>query len=579
MKRMAAWMVLALAGCGVGAQNPVADLVLHGGRVVTVDPAVPEGQAVAVVGDRIVAVGSDEEITAHIGPETRVIDLDGRLVVPGFIEGHGHFMGVGAAQLNLDLTAVRGWDEIVAMVGAAAAEAAPGEWILGRGWHQEKWDQVPAELVEGLPTHHSLSAVSPDNPVVLTHASGHASFVNARALELAGIDAGYTPPEGGEVVRDAAGEPTGLLRENATDPVDRAYARADAERTPEARREQFDRIVELAGRELVSKGVTTFHDAGVGFSTIDGYRRLAEAGDLPVRLYVMVRAPNEELAEKLEAYRVVGAGEDRLTVRAIKKQIDGALGSHGAWLLEPYTDMPSSTGLVLEPVAEVARTAELAMTHDYQLATHAIGDRANREVLDIYEAALRANPDEADPRWRIEHAQHLHPSDLERFAELGVIAAMQTVHATSDAPWVPKRLGEERAREGAYRWQDLWQRGVIVSNGTDAPVEDVDPIASFWAAISRALPDGGRFDPDQRLTREQALQSYTLNNAIAGFEEDRKGTLTPGKLADLVVLSRDILEVPESEVRDARVDLTVLGGEVVFERRGADDAEGGGAGG
>ncbi len=571
-------MLLALTGCGAGAQDPEADLVLRGGRVVTVDPAVPEGQAVAVRGDRIIAVGSNEDVADHIGPGTHVIELEGRLVVPGFIEGHGHFMGVGAAQLNLDLTAVRGWDEIVGLVAEAAATAAPGEWILGRGWHQEKWDRVPEGSVEGVPTHQSLSAVSPDNPVVLTHASGHAAFVNARALELAGIDAGYTPPEGGEVVRDAEGEPTGLLRENATEPVDRAYARDEAERSPEARRAQFDRVVELAGRELVSKGVTTFHDAGVGFSTIDGYRRLAEAGALPVRLYVMVRAPNEELAEKLDAYRMVGVGNDRLTVRTIKKQIDGALGSHGAWLLEPYTDMPSSTGLVLEPVAEVTRTAELAMEHDYQLATHAIGDRANREVLDIYEAAFRAHPEREDPRWRIEHAQHLHPSDLDRFAELGVIAAMQTVHATSDAPWVPKRLGEERAREGAYRWQDLWQQGVIVANGTDAPVEDVDPIASYWAAISRALPDGGRFDPDQRLTREQALQSYTLNNAIAGFEEESKGTITPGKLADLVVLSRDILEIPEGEVRDARVDLTVLGGEVVFERSAAEHTgEDGGA--
>ncbi len=228
--------------------------------------------------------------------------------------------------------------------------------------------------------------------------------------------------------------------------------------------------------------------------------------------------------------------------------------------------MPSSVGLVLEPVAEVERAAELALEHDYQLGTHAIGDRANREVLDIYQRTFEDPGSLRDARWRIEHAQHLHPADLERFGELGVIASMQTVHATSDAPWVPRRLGEERAGEGAYRWQDLWERGVVVANGTDAPVEDVDPIASFWAAISRALPDGGRFDPDQRLTREQALQSYTLNNAFAAFEEDIKGSITPGKLADIVVLSRDIMVVPEDEVLDARVDLTILGGDVVYDR-------------
>lgn len=566
MKRIFAFTMLALVGCGAGSQKPVADLVLRGGRVVTVDPGVPEGAAVAIRGSRILAVGSDREIADHLGPDTRVIELDGRLVLPGFIEGHGHFMGVGNAQLNLDLSGVTGWDEIAAMVETAAAEAQPGEWILGRGWHQEKWDELPEGSVEGVPTHAALSAVSPDNPVLLTHASGHASFANARALELGGVNRDYRSPAGGEVVRDARGEPTGLLREKAVQPVAAAYERAEAQRSPEERRAQFDRVVELAGRELVSKGVTSFHDAGVGFGTIDGYRRLAEAGELPVRLYVMIRAPNEELAEKLAEYRMVGVGEDRLTVRSIKKQIDGALGSHGAWLLEPYTDMPSSTGLVLEPVAEVARAAELAIQHDYQLGTHAIGDRANREVLDIYEAVFRSNPEKEDLRWRIEHAQHLHPADLDRFAELGVIASMQTVHATSDAPWVPTRLGEERAREGAYRWQDLWQQGVVVANGTDAPVEDVDPIVSFWAAISRALPDGGRFDPDQRLTREQALQSYTINNAFAAFEEDLKGSITPGKLADLVVVSRDILEIPEPQVRDAVVDLTVLGGEVVYER-------------
>jgi predicted amidohydrolase YtcJ len=341
---------------------------------------------------------------------------------------------------------------------------------------------------------------------------------------------------------------------------------------PEERTARFRRVVELASREALSKGVTTFHDAGASFSTIDGYRMLAEAGELPVRLHVMVRgASNEEMARRLPLYRLIGVGADHLTVRSIKRQVDGALGSHGAWLLEPYVDMPSSTGLVLEPVEDIERTAELAIEHGFQLNTHAIGDRANREILDLYERVFARHPEAGDPRWRIEHAQHLHPSDIPRFARLGVIASMQGVHATSDAPWVPRRLGDRRAHEGAYRWQDLWRSGAVVTNGTDAPVEDVDPIASFWATVSRRLPDGGVFDPDQRLTREQALRTYTINNAYAGFEEDLKGSITPGKLADIVVLSRDIMRVPESEIRDARVVYTIVGGEVVY-RSEPDDA-------
>ena len=570
--RSVLWLATAavvVSGCAAGAQEEPADLVLLNGRVVTVDSARPEAEAVAVIGDRIAAVGSTEEIRARVGPETRVIDLDGRLAVPGFIEGHAHFYGLGQARLDLDLTTASSWDEIVARVEDAVSRSEPGEWISGRGWHQEKWDSLPEGAVEGVPTHHSLSAVSPDNPVLLTHASGHASVANQRALELAGIDRDYRSRPGGEVVRDADGAPTGLLRENDQDPVEEAEARSRADMTDADREARFRRVVDLASREALSKGVTTFHDAGADFERIDGYRRLAESGELPIRLYVMVRAEsNEAMAARLPAYRMIGAGDNRLTVRSIKRQIDGALGSHGAWLLEPYADLPSSNGLVLEPVEEIERTAEIAIEHGFQVNTHAIGDRANREVLDLYQRVFDRHAGQTDLRWRIEHAQHLHPEDIARFAELGVIASMQGIHATSDAPWVPRRLGEERAGEGAYRWQDLWQTGAMVTNGTDAPVEDVDPIASFWASVTRRLPDGGTFDPDQRLSREQALRSYTLNNAYAAFEEELKGSITPGKLADIVVLSHDILEVPESEIRDARVVLTILGGDVVYQDEG-----------
>ncbi len=544
----------------------VADLVLTNGTIVTVDSLRPQAEALAVRADTIAAVGSSDDIAAFVGENTMVIDLDGRLAIPGFIEGHGHYMGLGRAKMILDLAQAKSWDEIVEMVGEAATEAEPGEWITGRGWHQEKWDDVPEGTVDGVPTHHSLTAVSPDNPVYLTHASGHASFANLEAMRLGGVSAETPDPRGGEIVHDLRGEPTGLLRETAQRLVGRALERAREQMTAEDLEEERRTQARLAAEESLSKGVTSFQDAGTSFEMVDLFRQLADEGNLPVRLYVMIRSSNADLEENLSSYRTIGYGNDHLTVRAIKWSIDGALGSHGAWLLEPYEDMPSSRGLNTADPADVARSAELAVEHDYQLNVHAIGDRANREVLDIFERAFERTEDAGEPRWRIEHAQHLHPDDIPRFAGLSVIASMQGVHCTSDAPWVYKRLGAKRAEEGAYVWQTLWESGAVVTNGTDAPVEDVDPIASFYSTVSRKLADGSVFFPDQRLTRERALQSYTLNNAYAAFEEDIKGSLTPGKLADIVVLSKDILTIPEDQIPDADVVYTIVGGKVLYER-------------
>ncbi len=544
----------------------VADLVLTNGTIVTVDSLRPQAEALAVRADTIAAVGSSDDIAAFVGENTMVIDLDGRLAIPGFIEGHGHYMGLGRAKMILDLAQAKSWDEIVEMVGEAATEAEPGEWITGRGWHQEKWDDVPEGTVDGVPTHHSLTAVSPDNPVYLTHASGHASFANLEAMRLGGVSAETPDPRGGEIVHDLRGEPTGLLRETAQRLVGRALERAREQMTAEDLEEERRTQARLAAEESLSKGVTSFQDAGTSFEMVDLFRQLADEGNLPVRLYVMIRSSNADLEENLSSYRTIGYGNDHLTVRAIKWSIDGALGSHGAWLLEPYEDMPSSRGLNTADPADVARSAELAVEHDYQLNVHAIGDRANREVLDIFERAFERTEDAGEPRWRIEHAQHLHPDDIPRFAGLSVIASMQGVHCTSDAPWVYKRLGAKRAEEGAYVWQTLWESGAVVTNGTDAPVEDVDPIASFYSTVSRKLADGSVFFPDQRLTRERALQSYTLNNAYAAFEEDIKGSLTPGKLADIVVLSKDILSIPEDQIPDAEVVYTIVGGKVLYER-------------
>ncbi len=554
---------LALAAC---ADRP-ADLVLRGGVVATVDAGDSMAEALAIADGWIVAVGSDAEIDAHIGPDTEIVELDGRLAAPGFVESHGHYMSLGNSKTILDLNGAANWDVIVAMVADAAAQARPGEWIRGRGWHQEKWDRVPEPAVEGAPTHASLSAVSPDNPVLLGHASGHASFANARALELGGYDRDSEPPPGGELVRDPAGELTGLLRETAQRPVAAAFAEAQSGRSPEEIDAQFRREVALAGEEALSKGVTSFHDAGVSFETIDRFKRLESEGALPVRLYVMVRASNEEMAERLADYYMPSEGDDYLAVRSIKRQIDGALGSHGAWLLEPYDDMPSSTGLVLETVDDIAETARIAVQHGYQVNTHAIGDRANREVLDIYGAVFdSAGASGPELRWRIEHAQHVHPDDVARFADLGVVAAVQGVHATSDAPWIPFRLGTARSRDRTYLWRTFLDAGIVVSNGTDAPVEDVDPLASFRASATRVVADGSAFYPEQRMTREEALRSYTVNGAYAAFEEEFKGSLEVGKLGDVVVIDRNILAVPDEELADARVDLTILGGEVRYAR-------------
>ncbi|MDE0357355.1 MAG: amidohydrolase [Gammaproteobacteria bacterium] len=557
-----------LAGVLIAACEPgpaeYADLVLTGGKVVTVDDALPEAEALAVTGYTITAVGTNEEIAGHVGPSTEVVELDGRLVIPGFIEGHGHYMSLGRSKMILDLTTATSWDDIVQMVGEASSRAAPGEWVTGRGWHQEKWTSTPEPNVDGVPLHTELSAASPENPVSLGHASGHASFANALAMQLAGIDDNTPDPMGGTIVRDASGAATGLMRETAQLLVSEAVARSGEGRSSEDVDAEFVRAVELAGAEALAYGVTSFQDAGTDFGTIDRLRALAAERALPVRLYVMVRRESNEVMDaKLPDYRIIPEGNDFLAVRSIKRQIDGALGSHGAWLLENYIDI-DNPGLVLETVEDITGTAEVAIRHGYQVNTHAIGDRANREVLDIYEKVFAANPDRTDLRWRIEHAQHLNPADVGRFAELDIIASMQGVHATSDGPWLADRLGRERMIQTSYVWRDILDAGVMIANGTDVPVEHISPIASFYSSVSRRMNNGEVLSGEHRMTREEALESYTINNAYAAFEEHLKGSLTPGKLADIVVLSQDIMTIPEEEIPATEVAYTIVGGEVRY---------------
>jgi predicted amidohydrolase YtcJ len=555
--------IQARAQRGGTAQAPPADLVLTNGRIVTVDDGRPEAEAIAISKDRIQALGTAAEIKAMTGPNTQVIDLQGQLAIPGFIESHGHFSGVGGAQLELNLMNVESWDKIVAMVAEAVSRAKPGQWIYGRGWHQEKWTNRPAPNVEGFPTHASLDKVSPNNPVLLVHASGHAAFANGKAMELSGIRRPTESPAGGEILRDTNGDATGLMRETAQRLIKRGAGAPPA--TPEETAARDRQILELASQEVLSKGITTFQDAGSTLGTIDRMKELVDAGKMGVRLWVMVRQDNAIIAPKLAQYKMIDYGEGHLTVRAIKKAIDGALGSRGAWLLAPYADKPESSGLETTKVAEIDETARIAMQSGFQLCVHAIGDRANRETLNIFERAFKANPAKKDLRWRVEHAQHISATDIPRFGKMGVIASMQGIHCTSDAPYVLERLGAARAQEGAYVWQKLMKTGALIANGTDAPVEDVDPIPNYYASVSRKLKNGKVFFPDQRMSRMEALKSYTINGAYAAFEEDNRGSLKVGKYADITVLSKDILKVPEDEIPTAKVVYTIVGGKVLYK--------------
>ena len=545
-------------------QTAPADLVLRGGRIVTLDDRTPEAQALAASGGKIVAVGSNADIAAYVGPSTQVIELGGQLAIPGFIEGHGHFTGIGENRINLDLMDTRSWDEIVHMVADAVEHAKPGQWIVGRGWHQDKWTSSPAGNVEGFPTHESLDKVSPANPVVLTHASGHAAFVNQKALELSNITKDTPNPTGGEILKDKNGNPTGLLRETASGLVRRGAG--EPPKTAADIEAGNRRVLALADDEVISKGITSFQDAGSSFETIDLVKKVVDEGKMHVRLWMMIRQGNQALQQNIDRYRLDGYGNGLLTVRAIKVTADGALGSRGAWLLEPYSDKPDSTGLVPAAVATLPATAQIAIDHSFQLCVHAIGDRANREVLNIYEAAFKKNNRNGkDLRWRVEHAQHLSAADIPRFGQLGVIASMQAIHCTSDAVFVPARLGDKRSEEGAYVWQKLMKTGAVVTNGTDAPVENVDPIPNYYAAVTRKLADGRVFYADQRMSRMEALRAYTIQNAFAAFEEQLKGSLTSGKLADITVLSKDITTVPEEEIKSAKVVYTIIGGKVAYK--------------
>jgi predicted amidohydrolase YtcJ len=547
-----------------------ADLIILGGTIYTVNDDHPVVEAVAVRGDKIVFAGSEAEARKLANDNTQIIDLEGKVMTPGFIEGHGHFMGVGYNELNLDLMYVKSYDELVEKVKEAVDKAQPGQWILGRGWHQDKWDTKPGVLVKGFQTHHQLSEISPDNPVFLRHASGHAALANAKAMEIAGVNqlskerVAESEVEGGEIIRDELGNPTGIFNERAMGLVSRFIPDDDDERDNQA--------LELAIQACWRNGITSFHDAGTSRENIELFRKFKSAGKLGVRLYVMLTGRDRELVNEWFAKGPEVDPDNILTVRAVKLNCDGALGSRGAWLLEPYTDRPDFSGMATLSMDTVLATSREALKTGFQVCSHAIGDRANREILDRYETALREFPPAMiiDHRFRIEHAQHLHPNDIPRFAELGVIPAMQAIHMSSDRPWAIERLGEKRIKEGAYMWQSLLKSGAKIVNGTDAPVEPVNPIPSFYASVTRKTlagePEGG-YEPEEKMTRQQTLRSYTLDAAFGAFEESIKGSIEPGKLADFVIFTKDIMTIDEQEILSTEVSMTLVGGKIVYSRQ------------
>ncbi len=553
---------LYLLSCSSEPDNP-ADTLIINGNIYTVNSSQPMAQAVAVKADTIMAVGSTEELMQLQGPQTKIIDLQGKTMTPGLIESHAHIMGMGYNQLNVDLMYVQSYDELVNMVSEAAEGMPPGTWIIGRGWHQDKWQTQPEQRVKGFPTHHQLSEATPEHPVLLKHASGHAALANAKAMELAGISKGFADPDGGEIFRDVSGNPTGIFNETAQGLIN--------EVVPANTEESDSRALALAIEYALENGITSLQNAGADAKDIRLFKKFGKEGKLGIRLWTMLSGRSDSL---LQAYYdngiEVGLYDDFLTVRSIKLYADGALGSRGAWLLEEYTDAPGVHGHNVMPMEAIKKVTFEGLKNGFQICTHAIGDRANREVLDIYQEAFEAYPEQAkDHRFRIEHAQHIDPEDIPRFSEMDVIAAVQAIHMSSDRPWAIDRLGQKRIEEGAYVWQKLLESGAVVINGTDAPVEPVSAINSFYASVTRqtlqGTPEGG-YEPSQKMSREQALETYTLAAAYGAFEEDIKGSIEVGKLADFTIYSQDLMTVPDDAILDTEIDMTIVGGKVMFER-------------
>ena len=539
-----------------------ADLIIENGVIYTMNDLNPLIEAVAIKNGKIIGIGSKNDIKPFKSKNTKILDLEGYTMTPGLIEGHGHFMGLGYSKMRLDLSTAANYNELVNMVADAVSDAKPGEWILGRGWHQSKWDTKPLDLVKGFQTHNKLSEVSPNNPVWLKHASGHAAFGNAKAMEIARITSETEFGFGGEVIKDLKGNPTGIFNERAQSLVNK-YVEEEGDGDSQ-------KALQLAVKTCLENGITSFQDAGSGTKAINNMRTGLNNGELKVRLYVMLTSRDPELLKTwYNKGPEVGTGNDYLTIRSIKLNADGALGSRGAWLLDDYRDRPGHFGMATQSMEYVYEVSIEGLINGFQVNTHAIGDRANREVLDQYEKVFSERPELAtDHRWRIEHAQHIDPLDIPRFGKMGVIPSIQGIHMSSDRPWAINRLGEKRIKEGAYVWRDLINTGSIIINGTDVPVEPINPIASLYASSTRQTlkgnPEGG-YEPYQKMTRMEALKSYTINAAYGAFEENIKGSIDIGKYADFTVFSQNIITVPNNQLLNTKIQYTIINGKIEYK--------------
>lgn len=536
-------------------QSPKADLVIVHAHVITMNAKQPSAEAVAIQNERIVWVGNNEDAEKLFSKSIRRLDLHGATVLPGIIDAHTHLIELGKSLLRLNLKDVAGEQEAVERVKTHVASAKPGEWILGWGWDEGKW-------ASAYPNNQALSLASRNNPVYLTGLHGFAAWANKKALQLAGITRQTPDPENGKILRDENGEPTGILLNRAQELVEKHI--------PPMSLEQAKQAIELAARECVRNGLTSVHEARVSSIMLQAFRELIHEGRLPVRVYVMLDAADPSLVKEWLARGPEIDPHHWLTIRAFKIFADGALGSRGAALLEPYTDAPATRGVFTTPGPAIYELTRSALQKGFQVCTHAIGDAANRTVLDAYERAMREVPHARDPRLRIEHAQVLAPEDIPRFAKLGVIPSMQPTHCTSDKAWAEQRLGPERVK-GAYAWRSLLATGVHLPLSSDFPGETLNPFYGIYAAVTRQDPEGNPAEgwyPEQRLTLDEALRGYTLEGAYAEFEENSKGSIEPGKLADLTVISDDITKISAKEILSIHVLKTFVGGKIVYEDSG-----------
>ncbi len=541
-------------------RQDAADLVFQNGNVYTVNETQPTAQAIAIKGDRIVFVGSNNDARKFVGAKTRVVDLKGNTVAPGFTDSHQHLSGVGFREMTLNLEGITTLEDFLAKVKTRVDQARPGEWVTGRGWIETFW-KPPV-----FPTRWDLDKVAPNNPVLLTRADGHASVVNSAALKLANIDRNTASPFGGEVLKDKqTGEPTGMLIDNA-----QGLVRSQQPQTSAA---DAEKALIVGAQRDVQLGWVQIQDAGGSYADVDRYRKLFRDGAIKLRVYKAVFGPGPEANRLLSEGPSIGEFGNRFTLRSIKVVSDGALGSRGAYLQQPYSDDPGNVGLLRVKEESLRPMLEEALRKGIQVETHAIGDKANHFILDEYERALNAVPAEQrkikDPRWRDEHTQIVDPVDIPRFAKLGIIPSMQPSHAIGDLFFAPSRLGINRLA-GAYAWASLIKSGAIIAGGTDAPVERGEPMIEFYAAVARKDQKGFQgegWHPEEAVTREQALKMFTIWAAYAAFEEKLRGTIEPGKLADLTVFSADIMKIPEPEILKTRCTMTVIGGEVVYEAK------------